>query len=321
VDLDALRAACSVPAAPAERIRTSIAHVPQALTLVGRDGTIDAVMCAWVGRSSVILVEAPAGFGRTSLLAALRERASADRRVLSIACHRGDRDQPLLLAARVVRAMGSATGRARNVRPTESTAVAFERIAALADRVGPLVIVVDDVHRADGASVAALAALAAPDSGAGVHLVASARSAFADAVADAIGPVRRITLGALTADDLEGIGLAGAMQETAGHPATLAACCAAARRDGVLDAAEVLAVRARLDELPVEHQAVVAAAAAGRSPSATVRALAARTGRTRPEVATALAAAGAAGLVSVEHQRVRVIPDILRRLLAGRING
>ena len=53
----------------------------------------------------------------------------------------------------------------------------------------------------------------------------------------------------------------------------------------------------------------------------TVRTLASRTGQTPEAIGAALVAGVRAGVVTVEGRRVRVIPDILRRALAARING
>lgn len=322
IDLDALRSRVALPTALLAA-RTELEPMSEP-SFVGRDDVLGVIEAWWQSPGSLGLVAAPAGTGRSRLLAEVAHRAREQVTVVEVACAPAERAVPMLVAARVVRALARAAG-ARMPAPDDRAVALFTRVTPWIERCGPVVIVVDDAHRADRESLAFLSALV--DARAGVHVVASCRSALAGELEESLGAahLQRVELGPWSRDDVLVIAdaddlLARRLQdETAGHPATVLACIDAARRGGALDARGIAAVTARLDELPIAVRMVLEAAAQLRSP--TIAAVARRIRRPRDEVAVALALAAERGVVQVDGDRVDVIPAILRRCVVARING
>jgi hypothetical protein len=151
----------------------------------------------------------------------------------------------------------------------DSVALVFSRLADLLDGIGPTVLLIDEVRHLDGASIAVVRALLTPGTVGGLAVVAAARPG--DAVSPAmpwskVGVRRDVPLGLLSPEDLVAIGVPGAMADTGGHPATLAACVAAARRDESLEGPALAPLLERVDEFGDLGRLVLTAAADRRAP-------------------------------------------------------
>lgn len=201
-------------------------------------------------RSALVLVQGAVGTGKTRLLKALADGpARAAARVQTFSCEVSDADHPMLAAGRLLRLLAR-TARLRTM-PEIDQAVApmFGRFADTLDRLGPTVVLVDDLHLADPASVAVLTSLVAPGAVQSLCVVA-ARSPVSPAMDDlpSAAVARVVQLASLSYDDVETLGIDGLWAEAGGHPATIAACIEAARGDGELSQAATAAVLARVDE-------------------------------------------------------------------------
>lgn len=135
-------------------------------------------------KSRVVLIQAPAGFGKSSLLSQWFGRLRASGYGAGwLNIDRGDRD-PLdlltYLAAAIGQASPSAQPRlerlARNVRDMTVDAMVAALVNQLCSATGPIFLMVDDLHLLDAPCIAALARLIelAPES---VHFILASREA------------------------------------------------------------------------------------------------------------------------------------------------
>ena len=152
-----------VTAKASVRVNMALANGVEALSFVGRHtemAIIDqAIDRAVEGATEFVVIEGAAGMGKSRLLAEVAAR-HRDVAMVSLGCSAADRPFPLLLAARMFRAVPRGSGRERDAAPEDSAAAMFVGLAALIDDDGPLVFLVDDLHCADTASIAVLNALA-----------------------------------------------------------------------------------------------------------------------------------------------------------------
>ena len=108
----------------------------------------------------------------------------------------------------------------------------FGRLADVLDRLGPTVLLVDDGHLADAASLDVLHSLVACRGAVRSLCIVVARRPIPPG-ADSQPAVHYVVdLAPLTEVEVETLGVPGAWVETGGHPASLAACLNASRRCG-----------------------------------------------------------------------------------------
>lgn len=306
-----------VPPAVSVKVNISIGPAVDELSFVGRETELaiidQAIDRAVDGATQLVLIEGAAGMGKSRLLAEVAARR-LDIAVMSLGCSPADRPFPLLLAARLFRALARTSSRQLDPAAGDSAAAMFAGIAGLIDDEGPLAVLLDDIHCADTASIAVLNALACTAATHALAIVATRRpdrAAAADRVAQ---PNQTIVLGPLAADDLARLGLADASVETGGHPATVMACIAAASTDGLLRSAALRAVVDRVAEAGEPASRLLRVAAALDQPfTATDLAFAARLAPGM--VLDVLERAFGVGLVASAGDRFGFTDDLTRRVL------
>ena len=135
-------------------------------------------------------------------------------------------------------------------RLAADVAMAFGQIVTVLDRLGPTVLLIDDLDQADPATIAVISALVA-SGGAESLCVVATRGPLGGATSWSPSAVSHATvrLAALSRDDVEALAVDGLWAETGGHPASIAACLEATHHGGVLSLEATDAVLARVDEL------------------------------------------------------------------------
>lgn len=262
------------------------------------------------GASAMLVVTGPPGIGRSRLLAEVAERTGATRQVHIIRCLATDREHALLTVGRLVRSITKMAGVVTQPVIDESVTAMFGRLALLLDDLGPMLLLVDDLHLADAASVAVLRSLAAPGGALQLCLVVSS-TVPPDATADEAA----VELAALTEDELRPLGIEAAWRETGGHPAILAACCAAGAAGTPLPVAAADALRAQVAGLAPPAPLVLAAASRLRGPFTAVQAASAAS-LGPVVVAAALHNAVADGVVrALGADRFEFTAQLVRRML------
>ncbi len=218
-------------------VDAAFAAVPIPVPFLGRhqlllevEGLVERSLAG--GHSGMLVVQGAAGMGKSRLLDEVVARHLATKhegKVQRLECLASDAEHPMLAAGRLLRAVAQ-TARSRK-HPVVDTEVAsmFGRFADLLDAIGPMLLVIDDLHLSDPSSMAVLRSLVADGGAKQLCVVASSRSALPE-----VGLKRSelITLSALTRADLDELELDSAFRETGGHPAIVTLCCEAARGDG-----------------------------------------------------------------------------------------
>jgi SARP family transcriptional regulator, regulator of embCAB operon len=226
------------------------------LPFIGRHDAVatieGAIKRASIGDNELVMVEGGPGIGKSRLLTEIAERRRnlpTDHHTHQFSCQPSDHGHPMLAVGRLLRGLARAA-RMRST-PTIDLEVApmFGRLADVFDRLGPTVLLIDDVHLADRASLDVLRSLVAPGAVRSLCVVGARRPLAPDADPQPDGtPTRIVHLRSLTEDDLKALGLAGAWAETGGHPASLAACLRASRQGGILDPDDVAHLLALVDD-------------------------------------------------------------------------
>jgi DNA-binding SARP family transcriptional activator len=183
--------------------------------IVGRRRELDelegAARAGLAGDGALLLVEGEAAIGKSTLLDALVARL--DGVAIGRACSTAAESRlPYVPLVSAVRGAVGDDDRLTRIVTDESMPLvgALEALAAMLREHAPLVLVLDDVDRADGATIAALAYLRRRCADVPVVIVAAARVALDD-----LQPTLRLRLEALSRDDLDD----GALYEqTGGHP-------------------------------------------------------------------------------------------------------
>jgi DNA-binding CsgD family transcriptional regulator/tetratricopeptide (TPR) repeat protein len=131
--------------------------------LVGRRVELDALVerrrAAARGRGSFVLVRGDAGVGKTRLLSAFRETLSNGRGSVGAGTYAEFANLPYAGIAEALRGLGSAAPIATEATRPEQFAALERRFAAVAQR-GNAVVILEDLHWADDASLAFLLQLA-----------------------------------------------------------------------------------------------------------------------------------------------------------------
>lgn len=269
---------------PAELLLPPASRVPPAMSrvrpLVGRErelhDVVDHVGAALrSARAAVVVVDGEPGIGRSRFLAECADLLEGVT-VVSAACPALHRDVPYAALAALLRSLSPATFAARHPalavvlpeladRPGAVDATplgVLEAVAALLRDRGPLVLVVDDLHRADTASIAALTYACSRWSDAGLALVASVApdELPPDHAARDLTATLSVRLQPLTEEELAPLGRPDLHRRTGGHPLSVVA---------VLDDDTALAPVAMVDFVlarahrvgPRAHEVLVHAAA------------------------------------------------------------
>ena len=215
---------------PGSLVPRQMVHVPShngaSLRLLGREeelGRLDrALRDALDSAGALVLIEGEAGLGKTRLLDELAT-SLVGVRVGRVSCSPLERHLPyvsLVAALRDALDGDSPPGLGRSLPEGCTEVDALEAVVELIRDHAPLVLVLDDLHWADDASLAALSYLARRSSGLSCAFLAAVRTE--DAPAD--NPVRRLVPGVhvrlqpLSAADLAPLGVPGLHDSTGGNP-------------------------------------------------------------------------------------------------------
>ena len=306
-------------------------HTAGAAAFIGRERERDILAEEWAGavdgQRRTVLIDAPAGFGKTCLLAELLRRTAGSRLLLAA----GEADEahmPFGVLAQLLRGWHGvlparlyavAGNKPADVMP-DPLVVGAELLAAL-DGAGqdPILIAVDDAHSADSASLRAIAFALRRLRGAPIMTVLTCPTERVEALPAVVRRLVadegiRLSLAPFTDSDAAALARAlghgepsspaarGLVEHTAGSPLLMRAVLdelarsRTALEDGELPvpASYARLVAARLARCPVDAAALVRAAAILDTPRplATVAAVA-----SVPEPLTALDGALAAGLL------------------------
>lgn len=301
----------------------SAADFPAAeLPLIGREGAMatieESIERAGRGDNGLVVVEGVAGVGKTRLLSeiALRHRDRvADQRTHLFACLPADRPHPLLAASRLLRVLARAAGMG-SMRPIgDAAAPMFGHLADVLDGMGPVVLLIDDLHLADPVSLDLFRSLVAPGAVGSLCIVGAGRPPVPGAGAVSAGAASRtLHLCPLDETDVESLRVTGAWSETGGHPASLAACLRASRRGGALDAEAVRDVLALVDDADHLTRMVLELVAVHEQP-AEITEVARRSRLAREMTAELLERAAQSGLLRVDSGRFAFASDLTRRVV------
>lgn len=274
-------------------VETRTAPSVEAVPFVGRESDLRVIEQAYdwlrTGRQGgLLLVEGGPGVGKSRLLTEAMERVEGvgGAAVCRFSCLPSDRDLPLFALTRLLRQLSTQTGSAST--PREATAPGlYEAMADVVDASGPLALVIDDIHWADGASLAVLAALLQTQSGLALLVVATRRPTDGGNDADAVDPLHHlepliVELAPLAAPVVETLPIEGAWAESGGHPALLVACVEAERSLGWLSPAALRRIDDWLDAAGPASRTVLKAAA-GLDPQFSVDELAIALGVARAD--------------------------------------
>ncbi len=215
----------------------------ETLPFVGRDPEIAAIDAAIArtrnGACEVVVVQGSGGVGKTALLGAVAQRADCD--VRSFACLRSDAGYPLFVAHRLMRSLATESTLGALPPLGDTVPVVFTRLAEIIDRLGPMVILLDDVQWADQESLAVLAGVTHQRETQSLLVVATRLLTRCDDDVPAIAPSRSamIELGPLERAVVDALPIESGWDETGGHPGLLAACIEAARTGGRLGVAAI----------------------------------------------------------------------------------
>lgn len=306
--------------------------------LLGREreitGLEGAVRRALDGDAALVSLEGDAGLGKTTLLGELARRLPDVRlgRAVASELERHLPYVPLATALREAladvriapersaalgrilpeRLMGAGAGRFTDVEVLEAL------VAVVADA-APLVLVIDDVHRADEATVAALAYLRRRGAGLPLALVTGAppRDPASERPSDLLRPDVVVRLDVLSAEDLDALGLRDLGESTGGHPRLIADVLGGEGPGGSRTLRDALLAQCRA-EGPHRHRLLVAASVLEQpfAPDA----LAALLGTGEDEVVEELERLCERRLLRVDGLGFRFRYDLVRQVLAEGIS-
>jgi hypothetical protein len=223
---------------PPATIDLRATHVP----LLGRTAEMTTVRAALAGAragsAALVVVEGEAGTGKSRLMSEGVEELEGTR-VGRARCSRLERDLPFVPLLRALRsALPPSAGKMladRGADPGDlGKTTTLDGITDLVDAHGPLVLVLDDLHWADPATITSLAYLTK-----GEHPLVVLAGLRPGLVTQAdpvywLEPHARVSLGPLSAEDLAPLAVPGLHRRTRGHP-LLVAEWLRAQAEGALD--------------------------------------------------------------------------------------
>ena len=245
---------------------------PKEIPFVGRDDELAAIggftRQVAEGGSGFVLVEGQAGIGKTRLLKFCGD-LSPPAATVSVACSPIERQIPRLVATRLYRLLSAVAGNKDQPPPLtahgdEATSELFAEMTEVVRRLEPLVVLVDDIHWADQASICLFEALtfAGMETRTGFIATFTPRLAPADHAVWALRPTLRIRLEPLGPKALEQLGLPDGLRLTGGYPTELSAYFEAITDGGTISDRAAVKILAHCDEAgPLCRQALTTAAA------------------------------------------------------------
>jgi len=258
-------------------------RAPKASELIGRSAELaeieEAIRRALAGTPSLVLIEGEVGVGKSRLL------AEAERRFPSVLVGRSrclelERDLSYVPLAMALRdAFGGAPDdldelpALRNILPElqlanpafEPRVSGLESVVELIRRHAPLVLVIDDMHWADRATVAAIGYLKRRCQGVPFAFVGTARSneLSPELSLRRLEPTLRIQLEPLQPAELEPLGIPDLYEKTGGYPSFVVAALSLGSTKGLpSDLAETIIARCR-SEGPFAYRILAAASVLG----------------------------------------------------------
>lgn len=306
--------------------------------LIGRgreiQGLEGAVRRALEGDAALVSLEGDAGLGKTTMLDELARRLP-DVRLGRAAASDLERHLPYVPLATALReALGdvpiapgrsAALGRILPERLVGGGASQFtdvevlEALVAVVAEAAPLVLVLDDVHLADDATIAALAYLRRRGVGLPLALVTSGPppDAASEHPSRLLRPDVVIRLDVLSAEDLDALGLQDLGESTGGHPRLIADVLEGAGSDGSRTLRDALLAQCRA-EGPHRQRLLVAASVLGQPFAAD--ALAGLLGAGEDEVVEELERLCERRILRVDGLGFRFRYDLVRQVLAESIS-
>ena len=253
----ALREALLTPQAltrrpKALRLKIEAFSLHRPMPFVGRTAEMDRIDEAFdrvaAGGSALVLFEGPTGIGKTRLLDEVALRPSGVR-VCRLSCTQPGRAMARFMASRLRRALRTVGDALEDATPAPSgpdaATVLYEQLASMIERIGPTVVLIDDVQWADDESLAIIDSLAGSggrggeDGVSGFGVVATRHGARTDGAGRQLRSAARIEMLPLTEDDLVAVGFPGGHRVTGGIPIVLTASAESQRNDGLISTATI----------------------------------------------------------------------------------
>ncbi|HKD98942.1 MAG TPA: AAA family ATPase [Micromonosporaceae bacterium] len=290
---------------------------------VGRGAEIEALSAHLGGAgtrpSGVLLVAGPAGVGKTTLVDRVLREADPATPLARGWCP-FDAAPPLWPWRAALRRAGVTTVADADVEPAAAASARFATLATMSEALfsaGPLVVVIEDLHWADAASLDLLAQVAAGAAGTGLAVIGTVRSPAPEDVAVRLAALGRygavtLTLRPFTTEEIaEVVGAAAATEvllRTGGLPLLVGAV-----RDGYGSADLATVVRTLLAALtPAQRAVIEAAAVLGDDIDEPLLASVVAAGGDPADVAGALAAAWRGGLLGTDAAGYRFVHALVR---------
>jgi DNA-binding SARP family transcriptional activator len=201
------------------------------------------------GGSAFAVIEGSLGMGKSALLSQLAQSCGAVRTHV-FSCAESSQRFLRFSAVRLYALLENSAGR-RHARllseGDETAAELLERLVALVNDAGPMIVFIDDLHWADPESVSILAALTEPGMAKSFAIVATVQCGREIGGMRGFHPTIWPPLQPLSGHDLAQLGLSHALDETGGHPGTVAAVREACAGSGFLSSTAIGDILARCD--------------------------------------------------------------------------
>ena len=319
----------------------SVSAVEPGAAFVGRGRELDVLAAHLAPRDQpaggVLLISGPAGVGKTRLIDEAVRRAAGPRLVRGY-CP-AETAPPLWPWRAALKRAGVEIARAPDIEPAAAKSARFAALAQMSDAliaIGPLAVVLEDLHWADAASLDLLAQVGAVASGSGVTIIGTFRSPAAQDVAIRLAELSRygavtLSLAPFTAAEVaELVDPAVASdvhKRTGGLPLLVAAVRAGYESaDLAVVAGGLLAALTPAQRVIIEAAAVLGENIDEHTLAAVITdrsgILAERTGWHDAGIADALAAAWRGGLLAVDTatRRYRFAHALIRDAITDRLD-
>jgi DNA-binding SARP family transcriptional activator len=220
------------------------------------------------GGSALAVIVGSVGMGRSALLSQLA-RSCGTVRTHVFSCAESSQRFSRFSAVRLYALLENSAGR-RNARllseGDETAAELLERLVALVNDGGPMIVFIDDLHWADPESVSILAALTEPGMAKSFAIVATVQLGREIPGMRGFHPCIWPPLQPLSGHELGQLGLRNALEETGGHPGTVAAVFEACVGSGFLTSTAIDGILARCEAAGPSATLFLRAAAALEHP-------------------------------------------------------